>query len=319
MEAPRVGLVLGSGGIAGTAFHAGVLTALAEAGWDARTAEVIVGTSAGSTSAALLRAGFPPRDYLARVSGTPMSEEGSRVLAGVPPLATPPPAARGWPRLASPELLRRTALRPWTARPGTLAAAVLPPGGASTEAVADTFTGLFREGWPARQLWVCATRLDEGRRVVFGRDSDATATVSAAVAASCAIPGYYQPVTIDDVRYVDGGAWSLCSADLVAGLGLDAVVVSAPMSSSDWPGVGWHAGLRIAARAQLYREVALVRRAGTPVLILAPGAPDRAVMDRASMDVEQRPVIARQVRDSVQRRIERDPTGVCAVLLASTP
>jgi NTE family protein len=55
--------VLGAGGLTGTAFHAGVLTALAEdAGWDARDAEVIVGTSAGSIGAALMRAGFPPRD-----------------------------------------------------------------------------------------------------------------------------------------------------------------------------------------------------------------------------------------------------------------
>ena len=53
----RIGLVLGGGGLTGTAFHAGVIAGLAKAaGWDARTAEVIVGTSAGSTAAALLRA-----------------------------------------------------------------------------------------------------------------------------------------------------------------------------------------------------------------------------------------------------------------------
>ena len=54
-----VGLVLGAGGVVGGAYHAGALAALAEtAGWDARDAEVIVGTSAGSIAAAALRAGL---------------------------------------------------------------------------------------------------------------------------------------------------------------------------------------------------------------------------------------------------------------------
>ena len=48
-EMTRVGLVLGAGGATGHAFHAGVLSALAEeTGWDPRAADIIVGTSAGS-------------------------------------------------------------------------------------------------------------------------------------------------------------------------------------------------------------------------------------------------------------------------------
>jgi NTE family protein len=99
----KVALVLGSGGLAGTAFHAGLLSALAERGWDARDADVVVGTSAGSTTAALLRAGFPPRDLLPRMTGEPMSPDGERLLGGVPPvqgarrrgLPRPSPAALG--------------------------------------------------------------------------------------------------------------------------------------------------------------------------------------------------------------------------------
>ena len=60
---PRIGLVLGAGGAVGHAFHAGVLAGLAEEiGWDARDAEVVVGTSAGSVVGALLRAGLTARD-----------------------------------------------------------------------------------------------------------------------------------------------------------------------------------------------------------------------------------------------------------------
>lgn len=311
---PRVGLVLGSGGLAGTAFHAGVLTALAELGWDARTAEVVVGTSAGATSAALLRAGFPPGDYVARVTGTPLTAEGERVLAGIPPLAASPAAGRRVRRAASPDLLRWVVRRPWATRLGTLAAAALPAGVVPTDAVAGPFAALFADRWPAASLWLCATSLDDGARVVFGRDRMATATVGEAVAASCAIPGYYQPVRIGGRRYVDGGAWSLCNADLIAGLGLDAVVVSAPMATADWPGVRWRAGVRTAARLQLERELIRLRLGRTPVLVLAPAAADRALLDGAAMDGGRRPAIARQVHDRMRRRLARDPAAVRALV-----
>jgi len=51
----RVGIVLGAGGVTGDAFHRGVLRAVRDAGYDARDAEVIVGTSAGSMVGAFLR------------------------------------------------------------------------------------------------------------------------------------------------------------------------------------------------------------------------------------------------------------------------
>jgi len=57
--APHVTLVLGAGGPVGKAFHAGVLRAIAErCGWEARDADVIVGTSAGAHIGALLRMGW---------------------------------------------------------------------------------------------------------------------------------------------------------------------------------------------------------------------------------------------------------------------
>ncbi|MEO6025656.1 MAG: patatin-like phospholipase family protein, partial [Candidatus Binatia bacterium] len=78
----RIGLVLGAGGATGHAFHIGVLSALEEAtGWDPRTADVIVGTSAGAVIAALLRGGLSPRDLAARALGDPMSEEGTAIAA----------------------------------------------------------------------------------------------------------------------------------------------------------------------------------------------------------------------------------------------
>src|SRR5712664_2987388 len=78
----RIGLVLGAGGAVGHAFHVGVLAAVAEVtGWDARDAEVIVGTSAGSVVGALLRAGLSAPDLAARSTEDALSEEGQRIVA----------------------------------------------------------------------------------------------------------------------------------------------------------------------------------------------------------------------------------------------
>ena len=66
----RVGLVLGAGGFGGRAFHAGVLSALEEGlGWDPRSAEVVVGTSAGSQIGTGLRIGLSGSDMAARIAG----------------------------------------------------------------------------------------------------------------------------------------------------------------------------------------------------------------------------------------------------------
>jgi NTE family protein len=316
MSSIRVGLVLGAGGLAGTAFHAGVLAALAdELGWDARSAEVIVGTSAGSTSAALLRGDLSPTDYFARITGTAMSPQGRALLGRLAALSQPPPrrgrGASGSPsgrrRLgpASAPLLRRAVLRPGSVHPGAILAAALPAGVVPNADVGNAIAPLHGERWPARDLWICTVRLDTGARVVFGRDADAPpAPVHEAVAASCAIPGYYEPSLIDDVQYVDGGMRSVCNLDLVAGGDLDLVIVSAPMSASAWASRSWDSGWRATAKAQLGWEARKVRRRGTPVVLIQPGEAARAAMSGASMDVRRRPAIAREVRSSALAELD---------------
>lgn len=291
---PRVGLVLGAGGLTGTAFHAGVLTALAdEIGWDAREADVIVGTSAGSTAAALMRSGFPPRDYVPRVAGLAMSAEGAAILGGMPPLVDPP-AQAGRPRgPAAPALVRAMARRPWAYRPGVLAAGLLPPGRRQITSTGATFAALFQR-WPDEPLWICAVGLADGTRVVFGRDRPAT--IADAVSASCAVPGYFEPIVIDSEAFVDGAAYSMLNADLVAGLGLDVVVVSAPMSTTDWVARDAANLTRVPARAQLEREVATVRRSGTRVVVVQPDQQMRAVMGTNSMIADKRRPVALAAR-----------------------
>ncbi len=111
----------------------------------------------------------------------------------------------------------RAALRPfWMNRPGVMLAGALPAGAVPTELVAAAFRPLFGSEWPERNLWLTAVRLRDGNRVVFGRPGAPPAPVADAVAASCAIPSFFEPVTIGGVPFVDGGAHSPTNADLLA-------------------------------------------------------------------------------------------------------
>ena len=312
----RIGLVLGAGGVTGGSFHAGVLAALAEElGWDARTAEVVVGTSAGAVTAAVLRAGLPPTDLAARAEGRPLSAEGRRVSARLAPppqgfpLRPEPGAAggRGRRRPVAPAALARMAMRPWDVRPAAVMAALLPPGRVSTSMITGGIEPLFGTSWPDEPLWICTVRLGDGRRRIFGRDAGASATVAEAVAASCAIPSYFAPVVIDGERHVDGGVHSPTNLDVVGGLGLDLIVVSSPMSIAGrgLPQATANWAVRRWCRAQLDREAAGVRRRGTPVLAFQPTAEDAALMGVNAMDPSRRSSVAVAIRASAARRLQR--------------
>ena len=87
--------------------------------------------------------------------------------------------------------------------------------------------------WPERPLVVTAVDTETGEFTTFDRDSGVP--LVSAVAASCAVPGVYPPVTIDGRRYMDGGMRSAANADLAQGY--DRLVVLAPIrgASGRWP------------------------------------------------------------------------------------
>ena len=305
-----VTLVLGAGGVVGHAWHVGVLAGVLEGtDWDARRAGLVIGTSAGSMVAALLRAGIGPADLVARATGERVSAEGRRILeaagmGGPPPGPPGPPRPKGF-RPASVGMLRRAAVAPWRFRPGTLLAGALPRGQVDP-GYAGLVGRLFPSGWPQERLWLNAVRLRDGRRVTFGREAGAGDDVGAAVAASCAIPGYYAPVTVAGEEYVDGGVHSPTNADLAAeGPGL--VVVSSPMSVGRGA-LRPRAELvgRVTHRATLQREVAGLRRRGRTVVTFQPGAEDLAVMGGGAnaLDAGRRDLVARRARESILRRID---------------
>jgi NTE family protein len=307
-------LVLGAGGLTGQAFHVGILTALAEeTGFDGRTADVVVGTSAGSLVAAGLTAGFSAADQAAMLLGDAVSAEGRRRLhalraraSSLPVLAEEVTAHRRGP--LAPGALLAAARRPWAVRPGAVVSGLIPSGRNTTHGISRGITHLHGHDWPGSKLRICAVRARDARRVVFGSPTAPTVDVGTAVAASCAIPGYFAPVYIEGQPYVDGGAHSPTNADVVRGDHPTLVVVSSPMSFG--PGGGARSAdalVRLAVRRYLAREVRLLRRAGATVLVLQPSAQDLTAMGLNPMKLQRGAEIVGTAGETVRARLRARP------------
>jgi NTE family protein len=300
----RIGLVLGAGGVLGHAFHVGVMRALEEAtGWDPRDAEIIVGTSAGSHVAAYLRAGASTETLTGRIAGERVADEDGHLRHRLgDPFPVPPPRPRVG--LAAPRMALRSVARPWSMRPAAAMSAWLPAGQVSMRPFAARINLLFPEGrWPSRDLWLPVVDLERGHRHVLGRGDAPDVDVGTAVAASCAVPAWFRPVRIDGVRYIDGGVHSATNLDLLAGHGLDLVIVSSPMSivRSARPRVDL--GARWSLRMVLGREARAVRRSGTDVVAFQPTALDVATMGWNGMDPRHRREVVVQAQRSAAERL----------------
>ena len=299
---PRIGLVLGAGGVLGAAWMTGALPALQER-LPCSLAEVdlIVGTSAGSVVAAALRCGIGIEEMIAHQRGEPVGPlEAAPVdqLTGGPW----PPAPRL--RLGSARLMLSMLLTPHRVHPTVAASAWLPHGRAHhgplramVHAPHCHSYGLPASAeppdWVAGETWLVAVDYDSGRRAVFGRPGAPPARLPEAVAASCSIPGWFAPVVIGGRRYVDGGVRSPTSLGMLARAGVDEVYVLAPMASvvADRPRMP-HERLERQLRAlitmTLLREVRALRAAGITVTVLTPGPEDLAVMGVNLMDPRRR-------------------------------
>ena len=311
----RTGLVLGGGGVMGGAWLVGALDALAqETGWDPATAEVIIGTSAGSMIGSLVASGVPASYMVARSAGQvdeltpddPDEAAAERTAGAVFRIGRVPAPLPGSIPLAA-----RAIVTPRRLRPLAGLSAFAPEGPVSSEPLKALIRRVVPEGWSSHAgLWIVAGDYTTGRRVVFGREGSPPADLADAVAASCAIPGFYQPVTIGGRRYVDGGIWSASNLDLTAGLGLDLVVCCNPTSSREIPPGGSPLG-RLSAAAKrasgrrLGWEARRVRASGTPVVLLQPGAADLAAMGPNLMRRRGRNRVIATAAASVAEQIRR--------------
>ena len=215
MSDQRTALVLGGGGITGIAWEIGLLAGLAEAGVDLSSADLVVGTSAGSVVGADLTSGVDIETFYARQLEPPTEEKVARLKRAT--LA----------RFAWAMLRTRSDHEAFRKRIGTLALAAEKAGLTPPEQERIDVIGkrLLSSEWPDRDLTVTAVDAESGEFRTFDRSSGVP--LVQAVAASCAVPGVYPPVSIDGRRYVDGGMRSAANADLAAGY--DRLVVLAPI------------------------------------------------------------------------------------------
>jgi NTE family protein len=209
------GLVLAGGGLAGIAWETGILCGIADANPEAARAllasDVLVGTSAGSAVAAQLSSGAPLDELFARQVAEDSYELNSGV--DVEDIAELFIAAMLDPDATKAQKLQRIGAI-------ALATETVP------EAVRREVIGhrLPAHDWADRVVRLTAIDTATGELVIFDRDSN-VALVDA-VAASCAVPGAWPPVTIGGRRYMDGGVGS--AVNMEAAGDCDSVVVLVP-------------------------------------------------------------------------------------------
>lgn len=289
----RRGLVLGAGGVLGASWTIGALRAVEDAtGWDPREAEVVIGTSAGSVLAAFVGNGVSVEQLLNHQRG--ITEPGDPVVEYDHDAQRSLPQ---WPKLGlgSARLLRTVAMHPTKITPLGAVAGIVPRGRGSLANVGALVEAVCPAGeWaPRDNVWIVAMDYDTGKRVPFGREGSPPAGLSEAVMASCAIPGWYAPVDIGGRRYVDGGACSPTSLDLVVPLELDEVYVLSPMTSFEYDKPSSRIArverqFRRVVTRRLLKEAAKVRAAGTSVVMLGPGAEDLEAIGANLMDARRR-------------------------------
>ncbi len=239
-------LVLGGGGVAGVAWELGILLGLHDTGVDVRGADVIIGTSAGSAVGAQITSGTDLESLFAsQLAPVEQSKERMVAFDPVQMMEAFSQAVAG----AGPD---SKAMR---ARIGAYALAA--PTISEAERRATIEARLPVHTWPRRRLLIVAVDTATGEEYILDRESGVS--LVDAVAASCAVPGIWPPVTIARRRYMDGGVRSATNADLARGY--DRILILNPLgANANYLGVG------------IDEEAAALEREGSQVLVIAPDA-----------------------------------------------
>ncbi len=263
-------LVLGGGGSVGHAWLIGVLAGLAEAGSDPAQADLIIGTSAGSTAAAQIAVADPKALFDEILQTAQTASRGTGNGAPTEHLAKFDAIIADSP---DPLAVRRR-----------MGAAALEVDAASDGTGHERWRAMVAArlpspDWPERTIRVVAVDARTGEPVIFDRTSGVD--LVDAIAASCA--GGSLPHAIGDGRYVDGGYRSVENADLAAGY--EHVLVLSPLGGRTRMPLAW--GMHLAA------QVETLRSQGSEVQTVIP---DQAALEAFGdnlMDLSARPAAAR--------------------------
>ena len=250
----NIALVLGGGGAAGQAWQIGIIAGLAEAGLDmTEAADLVVGTSSGSTTAAWVRSGIPAAELLASVLSAPVQPAAQK--------REQPPSSP-----MAPVFARMRAIGAAATSADDLQRAMGVFGLESDSKFGPAVAGERRalvaarlpgHEWPERPMIVVAVNAHTGELAAFDRDSGVD--LVDAVTASTALPGMGPTHSINGTHYINGGVRSSENADLASGY--TNVVVLAPFGgrSGTLP-PGQFEGLRRLPGADLASQVEALRK-----------------------------------------------------------
>ncbi|MFN8471307.1 MAG: patatin-like phospholipase family protein [Anaerolineae bacterium] len=335
----KTALVLAGGGLTGAVYEMGALRAIDDllVELDTTQFDIYVGTSAGALVCSFLANGISPGEMIRGIEGQHPYMRGPRpselfnlnvdeLLLGATrlPMVT-------WRALryylqhvrdTSPTdvLLSMSEVLPSGIYDNSTLArymreSLIAAGGT------DDFTELERE------LYIVATDVDTGARVVFSRDNP-EAPISRAVAASSAVPILYKPVRIGDKDYMDGGVRGPASLDVAIEQGATLVVVvnpSVPLDNEQRTGIPFyladrdrisHKGLS-AIGAQVYRtffhaglqyHLKQVQRQHPEVtfILIEPSSTDTTMFFFNAMRYSARMTIAQHGYESVTLNLAKD-------------
>ena len=264
-------LVLSGGGPLAVAWEAGFLAGLRRQGVSLADADFVLGTSAGAIVGAQLCNGADP---------IALADAIRAEAHGVPPRGSPPPFD---PEAAA----RLPALFMKAQNPAADAAAARAEVGAyalsarteDEQTSISRFAAMVGDAWPHREFGCVVVDAEDGRVVLLTRRSGAP--LSAAVAASCSLPGLNPPVTIEGRRYIDGGFASAANSDLATGH--EKILVLAFLR----PGPS---ASRVTAITE--GQAARLREKGSAVLTLYPNEANLAIIGADGMNVAARPRVA---------------------------
>lgn len=241
----KIALVLAGGGMTGAVYEIGALRAIDDLLVD-RTVndfDIYVGTSAGAIVASFLASGVSPEEMYMAIAGQHPTAPSLR-REHIFRFNQREFVRRG---LSLPSRLARTIFdyvrnpRNSTLVDGLWALTdVLPSGlydGMALERYMRQALAVYGNANDFRklkkELFIIATDLDSGERVVFGTDENSHVPISLAVAASTALPMLYKPVRIGDHEYVDGGMRGTASLDIAIEHGATLVVCVNPLVPFD--------------------------------------------------------------------------------------
>ena len=242
-EAPKkaeTALVLCGGGLTGAFYEIGALCAMAETGIPFRPqdADILVGTSAGAFVAGTMAAGLS----LERLRGSILGEPGCVPIRRRDFYHLEPGRAASLFLRAlgvGTSYFRRFGRRKDADGAGTFEAIAnspeaLPSGLFRTGDYLRFVESIFREerltmtfGAMKRTLFITATDLDSGERVVFGPKTPFL-YIPAAIVASGAIPMFFEPFWLGGRFLIDGESTEVAHIDLALALGARRVLVINP-------------------------------------------------------------------------------------------